>query len=222
MSFFDSISSFLGTDKDTGLLGGVGKSIGLDNDTIKGLRLPALAAGAYFGAPYLAQYFGGGGAAAADTATGGAFNFSPIDGTGSLFDGSALGGLGSAVAGNSGLGMALGGLLGAASGGDTTTSAQKDPWAPAQPYLKANLMQNALMQDHYSKNPFTDEQKSAYQGAANTLANNQANGPAMQGMANSFMNSKGGNFTGMPSFTSGTTAAPIDWTKYSNIGLLKG
>lgn len=120
------------------------------------------------------------------------------------------------------LGQIGGALLGAAAGQDSTTSSQKDPWAPAQPYLKQNLQRNAGMQDYYAKNPFSTEQKTAYQGLLDTLANNQANAPAMAGMANSFMGSNRGLLSNMPQFTQGTKAAPVDWTKYQNIGLMGG
>jgi hypothetical protein len=113
-----------------------------------------------------------------------------------------------------------GAALGALAGGDTTTSSQKDPWGPAQPYLKENLQRNSAMQDYYAKNPFSTEQKTAYQGLLDTLANNQANAPAMAGMANSFMGSNRGLLSNMPTFSQGTKAAPIDWAKYQNIGLM--
>ena len=114
-----------------------------------------------------------------------------------------------------------GSLLGAAlAGQDSTVSSQKDPWAPAQPYLKENLQRNSAMQDFYAKNPFSTEQKASYQGLLDTLANNQANAPAMQGMANSFMSSNRGLLSNMPQFTTGTKAPAVDWTKYQNIGLM--
>lgn len=113
-----------------------------------------------------------------------------------------------------------GAALGALAGGDTTTSAQKDPWAPAQPYLLQNLKQNAGMQDYYAKNPFSTEQKAAYQGLLDTLANNQANAGNMQGIANSFMGSNRGLLANVPQFTQGVKAPTVDWSKYSNIGLM--
>ena len=76
------------------------------------------------------------------------------------------------------------------------------------------------MQDYYAKNPFSTEQKASYQGLLDTLANNQANAGNMAGMANSFMGSNRGLLQNMPQFTQGAKAAPIDWTKYQNIGLM--
>ena len=112
-----------------------------------------------------------------------------------------------------------GAALGALAGGDTTTSNSKDPWAPAQPYLKANLDRNQGMQEYYAKNPFSDEQKTAYQGILNTLQNNQANAPVMQGIANQFMGSNRGLLGGLPQFTQGAQAPMVDWSKYANIGM---
>ena len=226
MSFFDSISRALGTDSDKGALGSIGKSLGLDNDTIASLRLPALAAGAYFGAPYLMNYLGGsapaagyGAEAVISGATPGAANMSGLSSGGLL---STLGGAGStalqALGGSGMLGTLAGGLLGAAAGGDTTTTASKDPWKPAQPFLADNLVRNQKMQDYYAANPFSDEQKTAYQGLLNTNANGMANAAPMMGMANNFMNSRGGKMAPMPQFVSGVTAPQVDWTKYQNIG----
>ena len=115
-----------------------------------------------------------------------------------------------------------GAALGALAGQDSTTSAQKDPWKPAQPYLLQNLKRNAEMQDFYAKNPFSTEQKTAYQGLLDTLANNQANAPVMSGIANSFMGSNRGLLGNLPQFTTGTKAPVVDWSKYQNIGLMGG
>lgn len=111
-----------------------------------------------------------------------------------------------------------GGLLGAMAGKDTTTTASKDPWGPAQPYLLDNLKTNAAMQQYYQANPFSDQQKTAYQGLLNSVANGQANAPVMSGIANNFMQSKRGVMPTMPQFTQGTTAPQINWAQYANIG----
>lgn len=130
--------------------------------------------------------------------------------------GGVISGINDLTGGN--LGGIVGGLLGAAAGKDTTTSASKDPWGPAQPYLKENLARNQRMQDYYMANPFSQEQQTAYQGLLNTNANGMANAPVMSGMANNFMNSRGGKMATMPQFVSGVTAPQVDWTKYANIG----
>ena len=138
--------------------------------------------------------------------------------------GSTVTDAGKFLADNKWAGQLAGGLLGAAGSGDKTTSATstKDPWGPAQPYLLDNLKQNKEMQDYYRANPFSDQQKTAYQGVFDANANGQANVANMLGMASNFGQSNRGLLGPMPQFTSGTKAAPIDWTKYQNIGLLGG
>ena len=99
-----------------------------------------------------------------------------------------------------------------------TNTQSTDPWAPAQPYLLDNLKTNAAMQEHYRANPFSNEQKTAYQGLLNTVANNSANAAPMMANANSFMQSSRGRTPAMQGLLSGTQADPIDWTQYANIG----
>ena len=109
------------------------------------------------------------------------------------------------------------GALGAAASGDTKTSQSKDPWGPAQPYLLQNLAQNQAMSDYYNKNPFSQEQKNAYQGLLNTVANSQAAGNGLLSMAQNFGQSRRGV---MPQFGPlGSAQAPaINWSQYQNIG----
>ena len=109
------------------------------------------------------------------------------------------------------------GALGAAASGDTKTSLSKDPWGPAQPYLLQNLAQNQAMSDYYNKNPFSQEQKNAYQGLLNTVANSQAAGNGLLSMAQNFGQSRRGV---MPQFGPlGSAQAPaINWSQYQNIG----
>jgi hypothetical protein len=87
------------------------------------------------------------------------------------------------------LGNIAGGLLGAAASGDTTVekSSKNDPWAPAQPYLLANLKKNADLQAQYAATPFNDAQKTAYQNSFNASDNFRNNvAPGLLGMVNSF------------------------------------
>lgn len=112
--------------------------------------------------------------------------------------GSSLGGIGSAISGGLGavnsvlggnLGAIAGGLLGAAASGDTKTEAtsQKDPWAPAQPYLLDNLKKNAALQEQYAQTPFNAQQQTAYQNSFNDSDNFRNNvAPGLLGMVNSF------------------------------------
>lgn len=117
-----------------------------------------------------------------------------------------------------------GAALGALSAKDQnqTSTSTRDPWGPAQQYLKDNLATNARMQDYYAKNPFSAEQKGAYQGLFNTLANNQANGNVLLGNASKFGQSSRGQVPQMAGLLTGTQAPIIDWAKYANIGLLGG
>jgi hypothetical protein len=58
----------------------------------------------------------------------------------------------------------LGALGGAASSGgsSTSTTANKEPWAAAQPWLKSNLGLGQQLQAQYAANPFSATQKQAY------------------------------------------------------------
>lgn len=70
------------------------------------------------------------------------------------------------------IGPVVGGALGYASGGDkqTTTTQNRDPWAPAQPYILDNLKTNAALQQYYQKNPFNQQQ---IEGYSNLFGDNQ-------------------------------------------------
>ena len=127
---------------------------------------------------------------------------------------------GSFLKSNSGLTQLVGAGLGALASGDTQTkaSSSKDPWSEAVPYLKDNLKTNANMQEYYRQNPFSTEQKTAYQGLLNTLANNQANAPGLLANASAFGQSSRGKMPAMQGLLSGTQAPAIDWNQYANIG----
>lgn len=117
--------------------------------------------------------------------------------------------------------LSLGGAaLGALSAKDSTQSSSqsRDPWGPAQAYLKDNLATNAAAQEYYRANPFTNEQKTAYQGLLNTNANNQLAGNGLLANANNFMQSRRGVMPTMQAMPTNTQAAPIDWSQYQNIG----
>lgn len=117
--------------------------------------------------------------------------------------------------------MKIGGAaIGALSAKDTQTSASqsKDPWLPAQKYLLDNLDTNSKMQEYYRQNPFSNEQKTSYQGLLDTVANTRANATPMTANANNFMQSNRGKMPAMQGLLSGTQAAPVDWSQYANIG----
>lgn len=128
-----------------------------------------------------------------------------------------LGGVGKFLKDNPTLTQLGGAALGALAGQDktATTSSTKDPWAPAQPYLLDNLKNNAKMQEYYSANPFSDMQKSAYQGLLDSNANAQANVSGLLANASNFGKSSRGVMPGMQGLLSGVTAPPIDWSQYT-------
>lgn len=59
-------------------------------------------------------------------------------------------------------GPLIGGLLGGASSSGTqqggTQTVNNDPWAAAQPWMKANLETGQNLQNYYQKNPFNQQQ----------------------------------------------------------------
>ena len=58
-----------------------------------------------------------------------------------------------------------GALLGGASGGSSqggTQTMNKDPWAPAQDWMKSNLATGQNLQNYYQRNPFNQQQQAAY------------------------------------------------------------
>ena len=62
-------------------------------------------------------------------------------------------------------GPLIGGLLGGAGGGSSqggTQTMNKDPWLPAQDWMKSNLATGQNLQNYYQKNPFNQQQQAAY------------------------------------------------------------
>ena len=110
---------------------------------------------------------------------------------------------------------AVKGLLGGGdkNGGAGVQTVNRDPWQPAQKYLLKNLETNQNLQDYYAQNPFSDTQKTQYQGLLDTLANNQSAGNGLLNWASNFGQSKRGVMPAMTALPTGTKAAPIDWDK---------
>lgn len=178
-------------------------------------------------AEQMASYGAGGGGITGGLSTGTVGGFTGAAGgdlVGSAASKGLLGDVGSWLKENPTLTQLGGAALGALSAKDQNQSSTttKDPWLPAQQYLKDNLATNARMQDFYARNPFSTEQKGAYQGLLNTLANNQANGNVLLGNASKFGQSSRGQVPQMAGLLTGTQAPIIDWAKYANIGLLGG
>ena len=212
-----STGNAIGGTQVVGMGGGTGLTLG-------GSALPTLAAMGG-GTGLLAGGMGSAGAVGATGATAGALGGGAAATGGSLLEtiGNAVKPVTTAVKGindltGGNLGGIIGGLAGAAASGDTTTSDSKDPWGPAQSYLKDNLAQNQRMQDYYSANPFSQEQKQAYQGLLNTNANGLSNAGNFNQIAQNFMGSNRGLMGQMPTLNQGVTAPQVDWTKYANIG----
>lgn len=178
-------------------------------------------------AEQMAAYGAGGGGVTGGLSTGTVGGFTGAAGgdlLGSAAGGGLFGDVGAFLKDNPMLTKLGGAALGALSAKDqtNTTTQARDPWGPAQQYLKDNLATNANMQKYYQANPFSAEQKTAYQGLLNTLANNQANGNVLLGNASNFLRSSRGALPQMSGLLTGTQAQPIDWAKYSNLGLLGG
>ena len=108
------------------------------------------------------------------------------------------------------------GALGAAASGDTKTSQSKDPWD--RPALSAAKPCTESGHERLQQNPFSQEQKNAYQGLLNTVALSQAGGQGLLSNAANFMNSRRGVMPAMTATPQNVTAPAIDWSQYANIG----
>lgn len=90
---------------------------------------------------------------------------------------------------NPGLVKLAGSALGAASSGDQnqSTTTNREPWGPAQPFLRGLLDQASTLSQQYQQNPFSPTQKQAYNNSFGLLnaANQMAPGlmSAMQANA---------------------------------------
>lgn len=88
----------------------------------------------------------------------------------------------SALTGNGG-GNTLGGLLGAYLGykdsKDKTDTQTRDPWAPAQPYLRGLFSEGADLFGQYKQQPFSPSEQTAYGNYGNVLDFINANAPGL-------------------------------------------
>ena len=88
------------------------------------------------------------------------------------------------------IGAGLGAL---GSSGDTTKTdtSKKEPWGPAQDWMKANLKTGQNLQNYYEQNPFNQLQKTGYQNSFTGLDNfNQNMMPGLMDFANQMMTSR--------------------------------
>lgn len=135
--------------------------------------------------PFSAQSLLGGSGALSSTAGGLNFLGGGVGGSGS----SAASGITQFLKDNK---TALGGLLGAAAGGqDQTVSSNKDPWGPAQPYLRGLLDVGSKMYGDRIDNPLTEQQKQAYGNLLGIV--NGANSAAPSLFAGMTANASGAN-----------------------------
>lgn len=87
-------------------------------------------------------------------------------------------------------GAILGGLLGFAGSGNTTTGAtqSRDPWAPAQPFILKNLQNESDLQGYYQKTPFNQQQQQGYSNLFGDIGNFRDNvAPGLMDFANKGM-----------------------------------
>jgi len=173
-----------------GLFGGAGGAgAGMSPGTMAGLETGLLSEGAATAGTGAAAG-GAGGATGAGTV--GAAGGAGAAGAG----GAGAAGAGTAGAGVLGTGLTAGqaaGLLGAAVGAATsgdrsaTSTSQREPWGPAQDWIKDNIARGQALQRDYQANPFSSLQQNAYQNVFSGI-DGFANGilPSVFGAVNSF------------------------------------
>jgi len=104
-----------------------------------------------------------------------------LAGGGSALTGAATSGLGSVLSGIDPTLLQLGGAaLGALSSGDQEQkqTGTREPWGPAQDWIKSNITRGQELQKRYEQTPFSPQQAQAYQNLYGTInaANQMAPG----------------------------------------------
>lgn len=74
---------------------------------------------------------------------------------------------------------------------DKQQTSSRDPWAPAQPFLLAQLMRGAQLQDQYTQQPFSAAQQTAYGNVGGLLDSLNATAPGLLSALQ--VNAGGGN-----------------------------
>jgi len=108
---------------------------------------------------------------------------------------------------------------GAATSGDTrggTTTATREPWAPAQPYLMGLLADNNTVLEHRKAMPWTDQYKAGTQNLANRADAFGASLPGLLGFVNQGMSQQPYQPQFMPQAMrpAAVTGAPAPVTDY--------
>lgn len=88
------------------------------------------------------------------------------------------------------LGPVAGAVVGGMMGGDDqqTQTQSRDPWGPAQPWMRQNLQTGQNLQGYYQQNPFNQLQRTSYQNIAGDIDNFRNNiNPGLMDFANRLM-----------------------------------
>lgn len=89
------------------------------------------------------------------------------------------------------LGPVAGAVVGGLMGGDSqqSQSQSREPWAPAQPWMRQNLQTGQNLQNYYQQNPFNSIQQTSYQNLLGDIDNYRQNvNPGLMAFANKLMN----------------------------------
>lgn len=88
------------------------------------------------------------------------------------------------------LGPVAGAVVGGLMGGDSqqSQSQSREPWAPAQPWLRQNLQTGQNLQNYYQQNPFNSIQRTSYQNLLGDIDNYRNVNPGLMAFANRLMN----------------------------------
>lgn len=91
--------------------------------------------------------------------------------------GSTLGSIVNALGGAKNVAGLAGALIGAATSGNktSTSTSQREPWGPAQDWIKDNIQKGQALQERYAESPFNDVQKQAYQNVFSGIDNYRSN-----------------------------------------------
>lgn len=129
--------------------------------------------------------------AAADSLAAGGLNAGTFGTGASIAGGNAFSPFGGAAAASSipdwlskNLGGLAGAALGAASSQDQEQTTTRDPWGPAQPFLRQQIDQGMALSKQYADQPFSPQQQTAYNNFGGLLnAINGGAGGLLQGMS---------------------------------------